>query len=202
MPQIRHVIFDSGEVLCRGFYGAEKRISEVVGKPVSNKTVKDLPELERYFLGKITEDQLWRKMSRRFGWKVPIASLKAAVRQNFEPIPGTREIIVDLRRRGACQSVSILSVHGKEWVADIESRFNMHALFDIRHYSCDTGVAKPDSTAFMKLCKEIGAHPNECIFIDDYRVNIEAAQALGFTTRHFSDAKKLRTELRMLGLID
>jgi HAD superfamily hydrolase (TIGR01509 family) len=201
MARIQHIFFDNGEVLSTGFYGTEKRISELVGKTVSNKALKDLPELNDFFLGKITEDELWQRMSDRYGWKVPLESLKAAVRKNFAPIPGTREIIVDLRRRGACRSVNILSNHGKEWVADIESRFNLHTLFDVRHYSCDTGVAKPDPSAFMKLCTEIGAKPSECLFIDDYHVNIAAAYALGFTTRHFTDAKNLRTELRLLGLI-
>jgi putative hydrolase of the HAD superfamily len=52
-------------------------------------------------------------------------------------------------------------------------------LFDVKLYSCDLGVAKPDVAFFQKAATRIGAEPAEILFIDDHSPNVESARATG-----------------------
>lgn len=46
-------------------------------------------------------------------------------------------------------------------------------------FSCDVKLIKPDSAIYAKICEMYNLNPNECMFIDDYAANIEAANAFG-----------------------
>ncbi|MGE5566801.1 MAG: HAD family hydrolase [Parcubacteria group bacterium] len=67
--------------------------------------------------------------------------------------------------------------------------------------SGDIGVTKPDARAFEIACERAGMRPGELLFVDDFRPNIEAADALGFHVHHFTDPAALRPELVRLGLL-
>jgi FMN phosphatase YigB (HAD superfamily) len=62
--------------------------------------------------------------------------------------------------------------------------------------SCDLGLAKPDSEAFLRASHAAGAEPEHCLFVDDTRTNVEAAQALGFQTHWFRDVPGLHRILQ------
>jgi len=67
--------------------------------------------------------------------------------------------------------------------------------------SGEIGVAKPDRRIFEIACERAGMAANELLFVDDFRPNIEAAEALGFHVHHFADPAALRPVLIRLGLI-
>ena len=67
--------------------------------------------------------------------------------------------------------------------------------------SGEVGVAKPDARAFEIACERAGMAPGELLFVDDFRPNVEAAQALGFHVHHFTDPAGLRPSLVGLGLL-
>lgn len=62
--------------------------------------------------------------------------------------------------------------------------------------SCDLGVAKPDAEAFRRASQAADADPENCLFVDDTMVNVEAARALGFQTHWFCDVPGLRQALQ------
>ncbi|MEM6630026.1 MAG: HAD family phosphatase [Bacteroidota bacterium] len=49
-------------------------------------------------------------------------------------------------------------------------------------FSCDMGMRKPDAEIYLTTLGEMGWAPEETMFIDDTRSNIEAAAALGIQT--------------------
>src|SRR5690606_37775218 len=53
-------------------------------------------------------------------------------------------------------------------------------LFNSQIYSCHWRVTKPDPRIYRISLKQLGLEPEDCLFIDDLEVNIEAAQKLGF----------------------
>ena len=63
------------------------------------------------------------------------------------------------------------------------------------------GVMKPDAAIFRLACDRYGFAPQEALFVDDGAHNIEAAQALGFDTHHFTDPAALRPALEARGLL-
>jgi epoxide hydrolase-like predicted phosphatase len=54
-------------------------------------------------------------------------------------------------------------------------------LFDAVVISAEVGMRKPEPRIFLHAAGLIGLRPDECVFIDDIRANITAAQQLGFT---------------------
>ena len=55
-------------------------------------------------------------------------------------------------------------------------------LFDVKLYSCDLGVAKPEVAFFEKAATRIGAEPATILFIDDLAPNVESARSAGLTS--------------------
>lgn len=51
--------------------------------------------------------------------------------------------------------------------------------FEESFYSCELGVAKPDSAYFTHILDRLGARPGEVLFIDDNHANVEGARSVG-----------------------
>ena len=64
------------------------------------------------------------------------------------------------------------------------------------------GVAKPDEEIFRIFLHRIGRSAEECVFIDDAAINIEAARRLGFTGILFASAPQLRADLALHGILN
>jgi putative hydrolase of the HAD superfamily len=54
-------------------------------------------------------------------------------------------------------------------------------------YSHEIGVCKPDPRAFEVTCARLGVRPEDCLFVDDIGVNVEAAQAVGMQAHLFEE---------------
>ena len=48
--------------------------------------------------------------------------------------------------------------------------------------SYEVGFAKPDKSIYQKLLIQYALHANQCVFIDDLQINLDAAKSLGFET--------------------
>ncbi len=66
--------------------------------------------------------------------------------------------------------------------------------------SGDEQLLKPDAKIYNILFERNGLNPSELVFIDDTLKNVDAAQDIGMKALHFSEADKLRSELKQLGL--
>jgi putative hydrolase of the HAD superfamily len=68
--------------------------------------------------------------------------------------------------------------------ADVTLRARLHALglhhlFDAIVSSAEEGLAKPEPAIFLLAAERVGARPEACVFVDDYEVNVRAAEAVG-----------------------
>lgn len=114
-------------------------------------------------------------------------------------VPGTTEVIDALLARGV--PTYGLSNWWKEnftvprGVASVIGR-----LLDVV-VSGEVGVAKPEPEVFHLAARRFGVDPASTLFVDDSLINVEAADALGFATHHFTDAERLRLDLRQRGLL-
>ncbi len=67
--------------------------------------------------------------------------------------------------------------------------------------SCEEGLLKPDPALFRRLLDRFGLTAQECFFIDDSPMNIEAAQWCGMGAFQFrQDLSELRAALRAAGV--
>ncbi len=63
------------------------------------------------------------------------------------------------------------------------------------------GIKKPDPRVFSLLASRYRLHPQQTLFVDDVKENVEAAARAGFLTFHFLGAGPLRERLSAAGLL-
>ncbi|WP_333773473.1 HAD-IA family hydrolase [Streptomyces sp. IBSBF 3136] len=62
-------------------------------------------------------------------------------------------------------------------------------------YSHEIGIGKPDLRSFEAACAGLGVVAENCLFIDDVAVNIEAAEAAGMQGHLFEDNARTITRI-------
>lgn len=60
--------------------------------------------------------------------------------------------------------------------------------FDVRVFSCEAGLCKPEPEIYRNCLSQIGVQPAEVLFLDDRELNIRAAEAFGWHAVLFTDA--------------
>lgn len=199
---IKNIIFDLSEVLLTGIkdtglalkekHDLEKQIShEVDWAP--HKTPLLIPLVHEFFHGNVTEDEYIKEVIQTYPQIGSEEWLKDHIRENFKEVEGTRDVIIKLKQFG--YTLAILSIHAKEWIDYCNEKYNFHNLFDLLCYSYEEKVSKPHPQSFQNVLSKLNAKPEECLFIDDSKKNIEIAESLGIQSILFIDADGLRSEL-------
>ena len=96
--------------------------------------------------------------------------------------------------------IALLSNTDPIHVAHFEATYSFVHFFSVRVYSCRVGLSKPSPLIFHHALREVGAMPDEAMFIDDVRENVLAAARLGINAFHFTSARELLDEFSRLGL--
>jgi FMN phosphatase YigB (HAD superfamily) len=68
----------------------------------------------------------------------------------------------------------------------LNRRYGLDSLAASAVLSHECGCEKPGSEIYLLAAAAHGREPEECLFVDDLTVNVEAARALGFQTHHFT----------------
>lgn len=116
------------------------------------------------------------------------------------PIPGTVEILAELRERGV--PLYALSNWSAETFPRARARFPFLQWFRGIVISGALRVAKPDLEIYRHLLETYRLRAEDTVFIDDAPRNVEAAASLGMHALRFTDAAALRGSLVRLGLLD
>jgi len=76
------------------------------------------------------------------------------------------------------------------------------ALFDDIVISAEVGLAKPEAAVFQLAVERLGLVPADCVFVDDWDKNVEAARAVGMQAVLYRVDKgdDLRAQLDALGV--
>ena len=177
------------------------------------RSLIDDEEAMEAFLRDVASPEWNARQDASRSWDEAIASL---VREH----PAQRDLIVAYRERwvemlgGAIEPVveilAELRAAGvplfalSNWAADTFpyalERYPFLQWFDGLVISGRIGIAKPDPRAFTHLLETHGLTAGETVFIDDSERNVEAARRLGFLAVRYTDADRLRIDLRALGL--
>jgi putative hydrolase of the HAD superfamily len=187
-PTLKHLLLDfGGPVLLTPFELVDKA-AETLG-PLSWRGPFDTttdPEYVSWQAGQITERQYWSIRGEPYGLDLP-----GLMRHFYEP-PGdylVRTEMADLvaRQRAAGRVVGMLTndlnaFHDAEWKAGI----SVIGQFDFIVDGSITGYLKPDPRAFRLALDAFGnPAPRDVVFVDDQRINVRGAEAVGLTTVHF-----------------
>ena len=198
---IRTIIFDIGNVLTvfgwKDFlrsFGFDAETEEKVGRATMDSQFWN--EFDR---GQLTDEQMLAGFIRND------PSVEKEIRQIFANLHGILTKadyaipwIRELKEKG--YQVLVLSN-----LSDKVARENPDAL-DFLEYvdggilSYRDGVIKPDPAIYRLLIDRYGLKPEECVFLDDIRKNLDAAKKFGIHTILFQNVDQAKEELKKLGV--
>ena len=70
--------------------------------------------------------------------------------------------------------------------------------FHVAVFSCEVGLMKPDPAIYKTILRLCSTEPEEAIFVDDFAINIEAANNLGIHGILFKSASQAMTDVMAL----
>jgi glucose-1-phosphatase len=108
------------------------------------------------------------------------------------------ELLVDLRSR---YRLLALSNTNPLHFAMVTKAYPILRHFDDYVLSYQVGAAKPEAKIYREAIVRAQCDPEECFFIDDLAVNVEAARVHGMDAVQFLSAEQLERELRARGLL-
>lgn len=116
-----------------------------------------------------------------------------------DPIPGSVEVLADLRGRG--HRLFALTNWSAETFPVARRRFEFLQWFEDIVVSGEVKLAKPDPQIFALAIRRFRLVPEKTVFIDDLEHNVEAGRKAGLRTIHFRDPRQLRADLKDFGLL-
>jgi putative hydrolase of the HAD superfamily len=191
---IKVIIFDLSDVLITGLTGIEERLQVYLSSPKDEILSQFRSDtMLDFLLGYCSEEEYLQKLKLEHCWELGVEEIKMIIREHFKQvIPGTEEIVTSLSNS---YSLFLLSDHGREWIEYIEREHTFLKLFKLRFYSFEMHMRKNNPDTYRKILNQIEAIPEECLFIDDRLMFLDAAKEVGLNTIQFEDSNQLRAGL-------
>lgn len=115
-------------------------------------------------------------------------------------IEGSWTILHELRNRGT--RVFGLTNWAKDtWPIGVARHADLKDVFEDVVVSGFANMLKPDREIFDLLCTRNHLAPQDCLFIDDSKTNVDGAISAGWQGHHFTSPHMLRADLSERGLL-
>jgi putative hydrolase of the HAD superfamily len=199
---IRGLIFDFGGVISNMRWDVARQLEDEHGLE------------QRTLLRTLYDDDLWRAIEIGQGdieeWRAQahrrleetagrsMPPLHKQWRDSWHVIDETVSLIEALRPPYKTGVLSNADISLEERMKD---GLGVHHLFDMIVCSAAVGMAKPDARIYALAADRIGLPVAECVFIDDFEHNVQAAREAGMAGIHFRVGKDdLAAQLAELGV--
>ncbi|MCW3013676.1 MAG: HAD-superfamily hydrolase, subfamily variant 3 [Solirubrobacterales bacterium] len=205
---ITTVISDYGGVLTSPLAGAFLRVNERHGIPdealgaamarAGERVGKNL--LEELECGRLSEPDflalLGAQLSADLSRELDLSKFSEHYFEGLFPnVPMIGELAA-VRAEG--YRMALLTNNVLEWGPRWRPMVPVDELFDDVVDSAHVGMRKPDPAIYVLACERLSVTPHECVFIDDFPHNCEAAEALGMTAVWLQDTPGAIAELRQV----
>lgn len=114
----------------------------------------------------------------------------------LKPIEESINILMSLKKNG--YKIYYLSNFHQLAFAEVTKKNSFFELFDGGVVSYEEKLIKPEEDIYKLVLDRYKLNPSETIFIDDTKVNVDAANSIGIKGILFKDSEKLREELNSL----
>lgn len=198
---ITTIIFDIGNVLADFVWEEHYRsfgYDEETLLRIAKATVKN-PAWNEYDRGILTDEEVMQKFIESDPelediLRKVLKSKKTMVRRNDYAIPWIQE----LRSRG--YRCLYLSNFSKAAETDCAEALDFIPYMDGGIISYREKIIKPMPEIYQLLIDRYELVPEQCVFLDDTKCNLEAAEKFGIHTIHFRNKEQAVKELQKLGV--
>jgi putative hydrolase of the HAD superfamily len=196
----RVIVFDYGEVISVSPSEAD-RTALVAASGLPDGLFWELYERYRDDLdqGVTLPREYWGLIAEDAGVEWSPAKLQqlwaADIRSWISVEPGTVELLAALHAGGT--RLALLSNAGFDF-SDPFRHSPMAAFFEAMFVSAELGLIKPDPEIYRVAAAELGIPLDQMVFIDNKKINVDAAVALGVTGHVFTTVAELSAFLESL----
>jgi len=199
---LRAVIFDYGMVLTAApDQHAHDAMVRITGLPVERFESLYWADRHAYDEGKLSGISFWQKLLRDANLNLGEEAIHELNGLDARMWTTQNPRMVNWQRRLKEHGIrtGILSNMGDSVLASIRAEFKWLDNFDVLVWSYQLRVAKPDPQIYLHTLKQLGAKPEETLFLDDKQVNVDAAIALGMKSLQFLTVDRLRADMVAAG---
>ena len=194
---IRAVVSDFGGVLTAPLMDGFARIQADLGIPpaafgsaIANaERAGGRNPLHAVEVGAIGEGEflavLERELTPVLGRDVSLHGFGERYMTGLDPNPALFACYRDLHARGV--RLAMLTNNVREWEPHWRTKLPIDEIFETVVDSGFVGVRKPDPAIYAIVLERLGLPAEDCVFVDDLEVNVDAARDLGFAVVHHVD---------------
>ncbi|PLX88588.1 MAG: hypothetical protein C0619_12420 [Desulfuromonas sp.] len=193
MSQINGVVFDVGRVLIDFSYETLIKVLSRQGATVS--TVDEFTsqvDLVPYEHGEISDRQFLQNLNALLIDPLSEQALSDAWKDLFTPIDEMLDLAARLKSH--CGVYLISNTSNMHW----QHLLQTYRLADVCHdhlASYQVGVMKPAPEIFAIACDRFNLTPEQTVFVDDMKVNVDGAIDCGWHGIHHQDVAGTRRQL-------
>jgi epoxide hydrolase-like predicted phosphatase len=206
---LKGAIFDLGGVMTEPLGRHREKIVDPVQLDLLRfflnefKDVYHLPtgahDLHLLETGVISDDEFFDRMTARYIAEGGHALADARTAQHvvFGRGMAACGAMIDAVRqvKGAGYRTALLTNISRSGESVWRSLLPVDELFDVVIDSSQVRLRKPDPAIFLLTCERLGLSPDQCLFVDDLRCNVDAATELGMTTIQCNDPVAIADEV-------
>src|SRR5579885_1973241 len=185
MPPVKAAFFDIGNVLLR--FSSKQVIARVayavrchpirLARYIWASDVGD--RIER---GEMSGEQIYELFQKELGYKGTFAQFRLLWCDHFSLDRGSYAI---LKKTAAAVPTYLLSNTNALHIDFIKERYEFPSLVRGAILSHEVGLRKPDPAIYRKALALSGTEPEETVFVDDLKPNVDAAKKLGIRAIRF-----------------
>ena len=202
MAEIRTLLWDVGGVILSNAWESESRKKAIHQYALEESQFNERHELidGEFEEGRVTLDEYlnWvvfycrRDFSRE--------DFREFMFRESESKPEALAVLAALARSGRYRMATLNNESRELNLFRIE-KFRLRDYFQDFFSSCFLGLRKPRREIYQRALEITQSPPDECVFIDDRKLNVECAQLLGLRTIHFQSAEQLTRDLALFGVV-
>ncbi|MBU4246327.1 MAG: HAD family phosphatase [Nanoarchaeota archaeon] len=136
--------------------------------------------------GKISHSDFWEGFCKCTSKKIDISLLDSA----FRNTPVNEKMLALSEKLRKNYKVGIITDNTKARFGAIVDEFRLREKFDAIILSADVGSTKKEERIFKVALDALKVKPEECVFIDNSKKNLEIPARMGFKTLFFDFEKK------------
>ncbi|MFC1686538.1 HAD family hydrolase [Patescibacteria group bacterium] len=189
---IKGIIFDFGGVLVTdpssNISGQEAQILNV--EPQFLTQVYRDENLFLFEKGLISSNEFWKRfkenLEKQNQIKIKEDQIKKFQQQlisKFELYPKFKDFILKIKKK---YKIALLTNNLPNWMPIWNKKFELKKIFPIIVTSFEEKIRKPNPEIYLRTCRKLGLEPEECLFIDDQKKNIDGAEKAGLSAIQFT----------------
>ena len=162
------------------------------------------PEWRKLVRGQIRSVDFWKYVGKVYGVPVDIQKLEESCVTGIRINDSLMKMILAAKQKG--HAIAMLTNNVKEWFERMNGIADF-SMFDIIVTSYETGMRKPENGIYAYTLDRLGMGAEDCFFVDDGAMNVQAAQQLGIEGYVFDSwrlehsNRELEERLREFGIL-